>query len=142
MAVRDATRIDDLQVRAATVPTDAPESDGTFEWDRTTVVVVTARAGDERGFGWTYADGATARTFETPAAYPRFVLQPGSTETVATPYTTCLSWKLASCFGSPNSDRIARVRLSDAAVRSAVAPLPRTTELHRMEPAAGRPRVR
>lgn len=61
MAVRSATAVEDLQVRVVTVPTDAPESDGTFEWDRTTLVLVTARAGDERGIGWTYADTATAR---------------------------------------------------------------------------------
>ncbi len=53
--------IDAIEVRCAVVPTDAPESDGTYEWDRTTVVMVVARAGGERGHGWTYADAATAR---------------------------------------------------------------------------------
>jgi L-alanine-DL-glutamate epimerase-like enolase superfamily enzyme len=50
----------ELDVSAYTVPTDFPESDGTFVWDRTTVVVVEAVAGDERGLGFTYADRATA----------------------------------------------------------------------------------
>jgi L-alanine-DL-glutamate epimerase-like enolase superfamily enzyme len=56
-----AVEIERVEVRAATVPTDAPESDGTLEWDRTTIVVVTAAAGGERGVGWTYADAAAAR---------------------------------------------------------------------------------
>jgi L-alanine-DL-glutamate epimerase-like enolase superfamily enzyme len=42
------------------IPTDAPESDGTLEWDRTTLVVVELTAGDTRGLGYTYADLATA----------------------------------------------------------------------------------
>lgn len=43
-----------------TIPTDAPESDGTLQWDRTTIVIVTVRGGGEQGLGYTYADGATA----------------------------------------------------------------------------------
>ncbi|HET7754350.1 MAG TPA: enolase C-terminal domain-like protein [Anaeromyxobacteraceae bacterium] len=58
---RSDPAIDSVDVRAATIPTDAPESDGTFEWDRTTIVLAVARAGGETGFGWTYADTATAR---------------------------------------------------------------------------------
>jgi L-alanine-DL-glutamate epimerase-like enolase superfamily enzyme len=58
---RSAVPVDAMDVRAATVPTDAPESDGTFEWDRTTLVLVLARSGGETGVGWTYADLATAR---------------------------------------------------------------------------------
>jgi L-alanine-DL-glutamate epimerase-like enolase superfamily enzyme len=52
--------IETLEVSAYTIPTDAPESDGTLEWSRTTFVVVEAVAGDERGLGYTYADVATA----------------------------------------------------------------------------------
>jgi L-alanine-DL-glutamate epimerase-like enolase superfamily enzyme len=44
----------ELAVSAYTVPTDAPESDGTFEWDATTLVVVEA----DGGLGWTYAPAA------------------------------------------------------------------------------------
>ena len=69
---RSAAPLEQLEVRAATVPTDSPESDGTFEWDRTTVVVVTARAGGERGLGWTYADAGTARLARDQLA-PRLV---------------------------------------------------------------------
>jgi L-alanine-DL-glutamate epimerase-like enolase superfamily enzyme len=42
------------------IPTDAPEADGTLAWDKTTMVVVTARAAGEHGTGWTYAAGAAA----------------------------------------------------------------------------------
>ncbi len=45
---------------AHTVPTECPESDGTLEWNSTTVVLVHARAGGKYGLGYTYADTATA----------------------------------------------------------------------------------
>ncbi len=45
---------------AYTVPTDSPESDGTLEWDATTMVVVELEAGGERGLGYTYADASVA----------------------------------------------------------------------------------
>ena len=41
-----------------TVPTDAPEADGTLAWDATTMVLVTVQAGSERGIGWTYGAAA------------------------------------------------------------------------------------
>ena len=53
-----------LEARAYTVPTDAPEGDGTLTWDSTTVVVVEARAADRVGTGWTYAPAAAARVVE------------------------------------------------------------------------------
>jgi L-alanine-DL-glutamate epimerase-like enolase superfamily enzyme len=52
------TLIDELQVTACTIPTDAPESDGTLAWESTTIVLVQARAGGERGIGYSYADAA------------------------------------------------------------------------------------
>ena len=33
-------RIDDLAVRVYTIPTDAPEADGTIAWSQTTMVLV------------------------------------------------------------------------------------------------------
>ena len=53
--------IERLDVSAYTVPTDAPESDGTYSWDKTTIVIVEATAGGKRGLGYTYADEATAK---------------------------------------------------------------------------------
>lgn len=52
--------IEAIEVAAYTVPTDRPESDGTLEWDRTTIVVVELRAGQQHGLGYTYADLSTA----------------------------------------------------------------------------------
>jgi L-alanine-DL-glutamate epimerase-like enolase superfamily enzyme len=42
------------------VPTDAPEADGTLTWDATTIVLVEVRAGDVVGTGWTYGSAACA----------------------------------------------------------------------------------
>ncbi|HEY1268544.1 MAG TPA: enolase C-terminal domain-like protein [Candidatus Binatia bacterium] len=53
--------IDRIDVAACTIPTDFPESDGTLEWSKTTIVVVEARGGGECGIGYTFADTATAR---------------------------------------------------------------------------------
>jgi L-alanine-DL-glutamate epimerase-like enolase superfamily enzyme len=58
------SRIEALDVSAFTIPTDAPESDGTFEWDSTTIVVVEARSGTTRGLGWTYAPEAAGKVVE------------------------------------------------------------------------------
>jgi L-alanine-DL-glutamate epimerase-like enolase superfamily enzyme len=55
-----AVPIEKVEVSAYKVPTDAPESDGTFEWDKTTLVLVEATAGGTTGLGYSYADTATA----------------------------------------------------------------------------------
>src|SRR6202000_2348583 len=55
-----APHIDSVEVRAYTIPTPAPESDGTLEWSSTTLVAVHVRSGKARGFGYSYADTATA----------------------------------------------------------------------------------
>ncbi|MBV8676169.1 MAG: hypothetical protein JO355_03255 [Planctomycetaceae bacterium] len=57
---RDAVRIDRLEVSAYTVPTDFPESDGTYAWKHTTLVLAEATAGGKTGLGYSYADTATA----------------------------------------------------------------------------------
>jgi len=49
-----------LDVSVFTIPTDGPESDGTLEWDSTTIVIVEARADGATGLGWTYAPEAAA----------------------------------------------------------------------------------
>ena len=53
-------RVEGLEVTAYEIPTDRPESDGTLEWDSTTLVLVEAFNGRERGIGYTYADQAVA----------------------------------------------------------------------------------
>lgn len=52
--------IERIDVSAYTVPTDVPESDGTYAWDKTTRVIVEAYAGGKHGIGYTYADVSTA----------------------------------------------------------------------------------
>ncbi len=49
-----------LDAAVYVVPTDAPEADGTLAWDKTTLVLVTARAGGQRGIGWSYTAAAAA----------------------------------------------------------------------------------
>ncbi len=53
-------RVEHLDCRVLTIPTDAPEADGTIAWDKTTMVLVTARSGDTTGLGWTYGPSACA----------------------------------------------------------------------------------
>ncbi|MBT1003790.1 mandelate racemase [Paenarthrobacter sp. DKR-5] len=56
----DGPTLGQLDVSVYTVPTDAPEADGTFAWDATTMVLVQARAAGATGIGWTYAPAACA----------------------------------------------------------------------------------
>ncbi len=64
-ATRAGAAIDQLDVDAYTIPTDFPEADGTLSWDSTTIVVVHAAGGGERGLGYTYADVSTAKLIES-----------------------------------------------------------------------------
>ena len=52
--------IDRVQVSAYTIPTDAPEADGTFDWSSTTIVVAHASGGGKTGLGYTYSHAAAA----------------------------------------------------------------------------------
>jgi L-alanine-DL-glutamate epimerase-like enolase superfamily enzyme len=52
--------VENLDAAVYVVPTDAPEADGTLAWDKTTLVLVTARAGGQQGIGWSYAAAAAA----------------------------------------------------------------------------------
>jgi L-alanine-DL-glutamate epimerase-like enolase superfamily enzyme len=53
-------RIERIEASAYKIPTDAPEADGTFEWNSTTLVVVELTAGGQRGLGYTYTDAVAA----------------------------------------------------------------------------------
>ena len=52
--------IDSVEVEAFRVPTEKPESDGTLEWDSTTMVLVTIAAGGQTGLGYSYTSRAAA----------------------------------------------------------------------------------
>jgi L-alanine-DL-glutamate epimerase-like enolase superfamily enzyme len=52
--------VEKVDVSAYTIPTDAPEGDGTLRWDSTTLIVCEVRAADRAGLGYTYGNQATA----------------------------------------------------------------------------------
>jgi L-alanine-DL-glutamate epimerase-like enolase superfamily enzyme len=52
--------IDSIRASAYRIPTDGPESDGTLQWDATTLVLAEVRAGDHKGLGYTYAGAGSA----------------------------------------------------------------------------------
>jgi len=56
----DQPSVQRLTVSTYTVPTDLPESDGTLDWRKTTLVLVQAAAAGKTGLGYAYADSATA----------------------------------------------------------------------------------
>ena len=60
----DSILISDLKVSSYKIPTDAPESDGTIEWDSTTMVLVEIKAGNNSGVGYSYADISSAYFIE------------------------------------------------------------------------------
>ena len=68
VASRTGVSVERLDVSAYEVPTDEPESDGTFEWDSTTIVVVEAHAGAKAGLGYTYAPAAAGKLVEEKLA--------------------------------------------------------------------------
>jgi L-alanine-DL-glutamate epimerase-like enolase superfamily enzyme len=58
--MKSSIPIKNLRVSVFTVPTDVPEADGTFWWNKTTMVVVDITAGNQTGIGYTYGDEAVA----------------------------------------------------------------------------------
>src|SRR3954453_23462573 len=69
IATRSATAsVADVTCAAYEIPTDEPESDGTLEWDSTTIVVVQVRAAGETGLGYTYGDPAVATLIDSKLA--------------------------------------------------------------------------
>jgi len=59
-----AAPIEDLAVNAYTIPTDGPESDATYKWASTTLVLVEISAEGKTSLGYSYADIATAVLIE------------------------------------------------------------------------------
>ncbi|WP_420310401.1 enolase C-terminal domain-like protein [Streptomyces sp. YS-B37] len=56
--------VDRVETAVYTVPTDAPEGDGTLAWDSTTMIVVQVGGGGATGLGYTYGAAATAQVVE------------------------------------------------------------------------------
>jgi L-alanine-DL-glutamate epimerase-like enolase superfamily enzyme len=58
-AVRDdEPTVQEITTAVYVIPTETPEADGTLTWDKTTMVLVSVRAGAAKGIGWTYAAAA------------------------------------------------------------------------------------
>ncbi len=53
-------KIHNTRATAFTIPTDAPEADGTFAWSSTTLIVVELSAGNTHAIGYTYSHPVTA----------------------------------------------------------------------------------
>ncbi len=66
--MESSPRIERIQVSVYTVPTESPESDGTFQWDKTSLVLVEVIAGGKKGIGYSYADVATAHLIDESLA--------------------------------------------------------------------------
>lgn len=65
MGIIAGAKITEASVHAFTIPTSSPEADGTFAWNKTTLVLVTLASGSTRGIGYSYADDATATLVHT-----------------------------------------------------------------------------
>ncbi|MFC4010092.1 enolase C-terminal domain-like protein [Nonomuraea purpurea] len=68
-----------LAASAYTIPTDAPEADGTLTWASTTLVLVEASFEATTGIGWTYGPAAITQTIAdllAPAVHGIGVLDP------------------------------------------------------------------
>jgi L-alanine-DL-glutamate epimerase-like enolase superfamily enzyme len=68
VSIATGTSVKKIEVSAHTIPTDGPESDGTLEWDSTTIVIVQAHAGGKVGLGYTYTHDAAVRLIEDKLA--------------------------------------------------------------------------
>jgi len=72
--------VEEVSARALTIPTDAPEADGTLSWEATTIVIVQARSEGRAGTGFSYAAGAAAEVVNgmlAGAVRGRDALSPG-----------------------------------------------------------------
>jgi L-alanine-DL-glutamate epimerase-like enolase superfamily enzyme len=66
--VQSNPKIERIQVSVYTVPTETPESDGTLQWDKTSLVLVEVFAGGKTGLGYSYADISTAHLIDQSLA--------------------------------------------------------------------------
>jgi L-alanine-DL-glutamate epimerase-like enolase superfamily enzyme len=63
-AAAERVPVESLAVSVYRIPTEKPESDGTLEWNGTTMVLVELRAGGEHGIGFSYTSSAAATLIE------------------------------------------------------------------------------
>lgn len=60
--------VERVTAAAYRIPTDAPEADGTLEWDATTVVIATVTAGGQTGLGASYTADVARQLIERTLA--------------------------------------------------------------------------
>lgn len=68
MHIESDLQVERVDVSAYEIPTDGPdgkESDGTLEWDATTLILAEIHAGGQVGIGFTYGDVSVARLVES-----------------------------------------------------------------------------
>jgi len=73
--------VTEVKVSAYTVPTEEPESDGTLEWDATTIVIVELEAEGECGLGYAYGDRSVATFVDSmlrPCLYGADAMRPAA----------------------------------------------------------------
>ncbi len=63
--ISSGVAVERLEIAAYTVPTDSQESDGTFVWDSTTMILVEASGGGKKGLGYTYGDVSVGKMIES-----------------------------------------------------------------------------
>ncbi|HEX5223834.1 MAG TPA: enolase C-terminal domain-like protein [Solirubrobacteraceae bacterium] len=63
-----AVQVERVSARAFTVPTDAPEADGTLSWQETSLVLVEASAAGHTGIGYSYTAPPAAALIESKLA--------------------------------------------------------------------------
>lgn len=61
----EAVRITEVRGSSYTIPTEQKESDGTLEWDSTTMVIVEVKAAGKTGLGYSYADATACKLVES-----------------------------------------------------------------------------
>jgi L-alanine-DL-glutamate epimerase-like enolase superfamily enzyme len=64
-AAAPGPKIEKIGVSCYTVPTESPESDGTLQWEKTTMVLVEATGGGKTGLGYSYADVPAGKLVES-----------------------------------------------------------------------------
>ena len=67
-SAQEGPPVTEVRAAAYTIPTEAPEADGTLSWDSTGLIVVTARAGDQQGLGWSYGSPVSAHLINVQLA--------------------------------------------------------------------------
>ena len=61
---RSETAIEDLRVSAFKIPSDGPESDGTYRWNNTTIVLVELIAAGQNSLGYSYTTSAAGNLID------------------------------------------------------------------------------